>query len=98
MKSLGTCAMQTGKQHRDMSKRLEYVKYDDISLENNARFKLIFESILGNLEYSLKDSREKELALNAVEEAFMWVGKAIKSDQIIRELNHEIYEGGGDRK
>lgn len=64
--------------------RLDYVKYDERAQVMQAAFKAEFETVLARVE-QIKDCRAKSLALTKIEEAYMWVGKAIRDDQVQRE-------------
>lgn len=66
-----------------VEERYGYIAYDDKSKQLSAYIQghlLTVESFLSNLP----NTREKALAMTKLEEAFMWVGKAIKADQIER--------------
>ena len=71
-----------------MNKRFSYVKYDSASVELQERLKKQFETIEIMLD-QLSDSREKSLCLTALEEAYMWTGKAIRDQQIARNSQSE---------
>ena len=66
-----------------MASRFDYVKYDAKSIaiqdEMKARFVFLEQSLS-----DLKDGRAKSLILTKLEEAYMWIGKAIRDDQIAR--------------
>lgn len=66
-----------------MSNRFSYVKYDAESTRAQEAFKLNFET-LEILVDGLPDGRAKSLCLTALEEAYMWTGKAIRDAQIAR--------------
>lgn len=66
-----------------MSQRFSYVKYDAVSAAAQEALKGHFETI-EELVNELPDSREKSLCLTALEEAYMWTGKAIRDAQIAR--------------
>lgn len=72
------------------SRRFDYVAYDAIAKEKQERFKGAFEAleVMGG---DLPDGRAKSLFLTALEEAYMWTGKAIRDEQIARvpETPHE---------
>lgn len=66
-----------------MSGRFDYIKYDDASAELQAEFKNeceVLERMLG----SLADGRNKALAVTKLEEFYMWVGKAIRDEQVAK--------------
>lgn len=65
-----------------MSNRFDYVKYDETSqiLGNAAKRKALeFEDFIEN---SLAPGRAKSLALTKLEEVYMWIGKAIRDEQV----------------
>jgi len=66
-----------------MSKRFSYVKYDEQSAAAQETLKSHFEAV-ELLVDALPNSREKSLCLTALEEAYMWTGKAIRDAQIAR--------------
>lgn len=63
--------------------RFDYVKCDEIAVEDQAKAKRHAE-VLEKLIDNLNSPRAKELALNKLEECYMWIGKAIRDDQIER--------------
>jgi len=68
--------------------RFDYIKYDQKSQDTQAVLKKHFESIEKILDEDLPTGLEKELAIMKLEEAYMWVGKAIKNEQISRLGEH----------
>ncbi len=74
-----------------MIKRFDYVKYDEKaqSLQDSCKGHcMVLELFLNNLP----DSREKSLAITKIEEAYMWMGKAIRDDQINRNGSAPLQE------
>lgn len=67
-----------------MSRRFDYVKYDADSQGKQQTFKQMFEQIEKFALDALHDSRPRALLMTALEEAYMWTGKAIRDDQIAR--------------
>lgn len=67
-----------------MSQRFSYVKYDGLSIAKQEAFKKMFEAIESYAEGALYECREKALLMTALEEAYMWTGKAIRDEQISR--------------
>jgi hypothetical protein len=63
--------------------RFDYVKYDEQSTNMQIAFNKKFGDLAETLE-ALPDSREKSLVLTKLEEAYMWIGKAIRDEQIAR--------------
>lgn len=62
--------------------RYDYVKYSDKSQELQAKFKSDFQQITNGVEMALRPSRAQALALTKLEEAYMWIGKAIRDEQV----------------
>lgn len=60
--------------------RFSYVKYDEISMEKQQSLKTAFEAV-EILVNGLADGRAKSLVFTALEEAYMWTGKAIRDEQ-----------------
>lgn len=74
-----------------MSNRLDYVKYDEDSAELQEAFKKAFSSLIGSLE-ALPPGRAQALAITKLEEAYMWIGKLIRDEQLKRNANTEMQE------
>jgi hypothetical protein len=64
-------------------KSLDYVKYDEKAqgLQDSMKSQCL---CLGAMLNALPDGRAKSLANTKLEEFYMWVGKAIRDDQIAR--------------
>lgn len=75
--------------------RFDYVRYDDEAVRQQNAFKQVFgglDAMLG----ALPDGRAKSLALTKLEEAYMWVGKAIRDEQVAQrgaELQEQRKDG-----
>lgn len=67
-----------------MASRFDYVKYDDMAQIDQVNFKQRFEELERKLIGTLRSGRALSLALTSLEETYMWVGKAIRDDQIAR--------------
>lgn len=67
-----------------MSARFSHVKYDDEAVQLQNKLKKMFEEIEA---VPLKPGRSHSLMLTALEEAYMWAGKAIRDEQIARNGN-----------
>lgn len=63
--------------------KFDYVKYDEQAESQQAFYKEKFIGLDSVIE-SLESGRAKSLALTALEEAYMWVGKALRDEQIAR--------------
>ena len=72
--------------------RFDYVKYDDKATDDQALFKGDFEELEACIDDRLKSPRAKALAMTKMEEAYMWIGKAIRDDQIARDGTAELQE------
>lgn len=66
-----------------MSERFKYVKYDERSIIQQEAFKEQFEKLETMVE-DLSQGRAKSLMLTHLEEAYMWLGKAIRDEQLSR--------------
>jgi hypothetical protein len=67
-----------------MSRTFDYVKYDAVSIEKQEAFKKQFEQIESMAVLLLPDGRSRASLLTNLEVAYMWVGKAIRDEQIKR--------------
>lgn len=75
-----------------MNDRFGFVSYDEGALKDSASAKVLakkLETLVEGIGYACglpsKDvARAKEMALTHLEECFMWIGKAIRDDQIQR--------------
>lgn len=80
--------MQTEvKSHR----RFDYVKYDGIAIGQQAVYKDMCQDLEKSISY-LKPGRAQALALTALEECYMWIGKAIRDEQIERNGSAPLQE------
>jgi hypothetical protein len=79
--------------------RFDYVKYDEDAVEDSARFKNQCENLeldIGLIGHSIdldgkaQIARYRALALTALEEVFMWIGKALREDQIKRNVRDGV--------
>ena len=64
-----------------MPGRFDYVKFDAEAQRRMAWMKEHFGVLADNVE-KLPDGRARALALTAMEEAYMWIGKAIRDEQV----------------
>lgn len=72
--------------------RFDYVKYDENSVVLQEKFKRDFEELEAEVEEYLEPGRAKAFVLTKLEEAYMWIGKAIRDDQIARNGSAELQE------
>lgn len=71
--------------------RFDYVKYDEKSASLQALFKIAFDNLASAIE-GLSKGRAQSLAITKLEEAYMWVGKALRDEQISRSVQVELQE------
>jgi len=69
--------------------RFDYVKYDVQSTEKQLSAKSICQEMEGFINEQLGAGRTTSLALTKLEELYMWVGKAIRDDQLARDVTTE---------
>lgn len=72
--------------------RFDYVKYDENAIKLQAGIKTVVEGLEQTLDAFVPPGKPSEagryraLAITALEEFYTWVGKAIKENQIARNL------------
>ena len=71
--------------------RFDYVAYDDMAKLQQAIFKGQFVKLTDDIE-KLYKGRAASLALTSLEEAYMWIGKQIRDDQLTRNGNINLEE------
>lgn len=64
--------------------RFSHIIYDAASLSQQGAFKQTVEELSTHLE-AQPNGRYKALALTSLEEAYMWIGKMIRDEQLARE-------------
>lgn len=72
--------------------RFDYVKYDEKAQKDQELFKQKFMGIEAHVEQTLISPRAKALVLTKLEEAYMFVGKAIRDDQLARATESPLQE------
>lgn len=72
--------------------RFDYVKYDDAAQVDQAEFKKLFEAVETKINSCSMTGRAVSLAFTKLEECYMWVGKAIRDDQIARNGTSDLQE------
>lgn len=73
-----------------MSSRFDYVKYDEQATTKQSNLKAIFEQLEQLVETTLPEGRAKSIVMTYLEIAYMWTGKAIRDEQLSRNLNNEF--------
>jgi hypothetical protein len=69
--------------------RFDYVRYDDASIAKQKEFKAQCENLELLINKHLPNGRHQALALTALEEVYMWIGKALRDAQIESVLQEE---------
>lgn len=75
-----------------MPSRFDYVKYDEGAVTIQDAGKKYTTMLETFIDSSLKSPRAKALALTKLEEVYMWIGKAIRDDQIARNGSAPLQE------
>lgn len=75
-----------------MTTAFDYVEYDQESEATQILFKRRFVDLHKDIETYLKQGRARSLVLTKLEEAYMWVGKSIRDEQILRNPHTELQE------
>lgn len=76
--------------------RFDYVLYDKKATQDQQAFKMLFQAIEHGAEERLSPGRAKSIIMTKLEEAYMWVGKAIRDDLIARDDGADSQEERGD--
>lgn len=66
-----------------MSRRFDYVKYDAQATELQEKYKKMCQNMEEAIEF-LQDGRAKSLAITHLEITYMWIGKALRDECIVR--------------
>lgn len=66
-----------------MSTRFDYIKYDPTAEHYQSAYKEIFVNLEQLIESHLP-GRAQALALTSLEQTYMWIGKMIRDEQIMR--------------
>jgi hypothetical protein len=74
----------------------DYIKFDKQSTANQASIKEVFTTLETVILHKLNHSRYRALAITALEEAYSWVGKAVREDQLKRGGENELEEKRSD--
>jgi len=69
--------------------RFDYVRYDETAIKKSEALKAQHAELAAAIE-ALPAGRATSLALTKLEECFMWVGKAIRDDQVVRNGGAEL--------
>lgn len=74
-----------------MTNRFDYVRYDETAQKQQELFKQKFQDLEATVAH-FKPGRALSLVLTKLEEAYMWVGKAIRDEQIARNGSAPLQE------
>lgn len=80
-----------GEKMETKTKAFDYIEYDSLAAEKQAYFKTSCVNLASSIE-SLPNGRAKSLALTKLEECYMWIGKAIRDEQLVRNANSFLQE------
>jgi len=69
----------------------DYIQYDETSTARQKLFKTIFENLSRSID-ELGMMRSTAHAQAKLEEAYMWIGKAIRDEQIKRAREYHLQE------
>jgi len=72
--------------------RFEYVKYDEEATRHSQDAVKRVDDVRAFIETNLKPGRASALAMTKLEECYMWIGKAIRDDQVARSASKESKE------
>jgi hypothetical protein len=67
-----------------MQGRFDYVKYDAEAVKDQETAKTLCQDLETFIELSLPKGRAQSLALTKLEEVYMWIGKAIRDEQVTK--------------
>lgn len=76
--------------------RFDYVKYDQDAMDLQAEFKERCEDLSAFIDSIPEADRAKALAQTHLEIAYMWIGKAIRDNQIARNGMADLQEERGN--
>lgn len=67
----------------EISNRFDYVKYDEEATQKQGCAKMLVQALEFFIDKSLTESsRAKAIAIAKLEEVYMWIGKAIRDEQV----------------
>lgn len=76
--------------------RFDYIKYDDVAVGDQNEAKKSCQRLEADIEVMITSPQAKSLALTKLEECYMWIGKAIRDDQIARNGSAPLQEERND--
>ena len=72
--------------------RFDYVKYDEKSVAIQDLLKQQIQILEKCVDDNIQDPRSKALVMTKLEEAYMWMGKGVRNDQINRNGSAPLQE------
>jgi len=72
--------------------RFDYVAYDPIAVDKQRAAKHYSQLLESCIMSNLPKGRARSLALTKLEEVYMWIGKAIRDDQVARKGSAPLQE------
>lgn len=72
--------------------RFDYVKYDDKAIKDQQLLKVAFEDVESMIDATAMPGDQKQKALKALEESYMWCGKGVRDEQIMRNGSAPLQE------
>jgi hypothetical protein len=78
-----------------MSGRFDYVKYDQEAMIKQSDAKGLCQDLETFISERIPTGRATALAITKLEEVYMWIGKAIRDEQVIKR-GAELQEGRND--
>lgn len=72
--------------------RFDYVKYDEKAQLQQAKIKAAAEQMERLIEEHVMPGQHKQKSLQHLEECYMWCGKGIRDEQIMRSGGAELQE------
>ncbi len=74
-----------------MNNRFDYVQFDKETTDDLLKIKEKFQELEKMID-SLENGRAKSLVYTSLEESYMWVGKALRDEQIQKNKQSELNE------
>lgn len=76
--------------------RFDYVAYDEQAKVKQQAFKGLFKDVESHVDRFIIEGRARALVYTKLEEAYAWIGKAIRDEQILRNGEVKLQEGRGN--
>lgn len=89
--------MNTQNQTTPTASRFDYVEYDNKAVKDQMMIKTLIGQLEDEVNTRLECGRSKALVMTKLEEAYMWIGKGIRNDQIARNGSANLQEKRGNQ-